>query len=292
MAIQTVGLLSPGEMGSVVARLLIDRGMPVVTCLDGRGERTWERARSAGIRELATYEGLVEHCDLLLSILVPTEAEAAATRVAEALRRTGRRLLYVDCNAIAPDTARSVSEIIAAAGGTCIDAGIIGPPPTREGITRFYASGQRADEFAALAKHGLDVRVLGTGIGQASGFKMCYAALTKGTAALTIAQLVAASRLGLYEPLVEELQQSQPDRYSNMAHSLPATPAKAGRWIGEMEEIARTLASIGAPAGFHEGAAEIYRLVHEAFPGGFDTKGDTDAALAEFVRRLARTLAP
>ena len=292
MAIQTVGLLSPGEMGSVVARVLIDRDMPVVTCLEGRGERTWERARSAGIRELATYEGLVEHCDLLLSILVPAEAEAAATRVGEALRRTGRRLLYVDCNAIAPDTARSVAEIIAASGGTCIDAGIIGPPPTREGITRFYASGQRAAEFAALAEHGLDVHVLGTGIGQASGFKMCYAALTKGTAALTIAQLVAAARLGLYEPLVNELQQSQPDRYSSMTHSLPAAPAKAGRWIGEMEEIARTLASVGAPAGFHEGAAEIYRLVHEAFPGGFDTKGDADAALAEFISRLARALAP
>ncbi|MHC4717505.1 MAG: NAD(P)-dependent oxidoreductase, partial [Planctomycetota bacterium] len=228
----------------------------------------------------------------LLSILVPAEAEAAARRVADALRRTGRRLLYVDCNAIAPDTARSVSEIIAAAGGTCIDAGIIGPPPTREGITRFYASGQRADEFAALEKHGLDVRVLGTDIGQGSGFKMCYAALTKGTAALAIAQLVAAARLGLYEPLVAELQQSQPDRYSGMAHSLPGTPAKAGRWIGEMEEIARTLASVGAPPGFHVGAADVYRLVQEAFPGGFDAKGDTDVALAEFIRRLARVLVP
>lgn len=55
MAIRTVGLLSPGEMGSVVARVLIEHGMPVVTCLDGRGERTWERARSAGIRELALH---------------------------------------------------------------------------------------------------------------------------------------------------------------------------------------------------------------------------------------------
>ena len=290
VAIQAVGLLSPGEMGSVVARVLIERDMPVVTCLDGRGERTWERARSAGIRELATYEGLVEHCDLLLSILVPAEAESAARHVADALRHTGRRLLYVDCNAIAPDTARSVAETIAAAGGTCIDAGIIGPPPTRQGITRFYASGQRADEFAALSNSGLDIRVLGPDIGQASGFKMCYAALTKGTAALTIAQLVAAARLGLYEPLVAELQLSQPDRYSGMARSLPGTPAKAGRWIGEMEEIARTLASVGAPSGFHMSAADIYRLVQEAFPGGFDAKGDADATLAEFVRRLARTL--
>lgn len=290
MAIQTVGLLSPGEMGSVVARVLIDHGMPVVTCLDGRGERTWERARSAGIRELATYEDLVEHCDLLLSILVPSEAEAAARRVAVALQHTGCRLLYVDGNAIAPDTARSVSEIIAAAGGSCIDAGIIGPPPTREGITRFYASGQRADEFAALGKHGIDVRVLGTGIGQASGFKMCYAALTKGTAALAIAQLVAAARLGLYEPLVAELQLSQPDRYSDMARSLPATPDRTGRWIGEMEEIARTFASVGAPPGFHLGAADVYRLVQEAFPAGFDTEGDTDAVLARFIRRLTRAL--
>ncbi|MFH1568123.1 MAG: DUF1932 domain-containing protein [Gemmatimonadota bacterium] len=290
MAIRAVGLLSPGEMGSAVARVLIAGGLPVLSCLEGRSERTWERARAAGIREVPTCADLVTACDLVLSILAPAQAVAAARRVGEALRRTGASLLYVDCNAVAPATAREVAEIVATGGGTCVDAGIIGPPPTRPGVTRFYASGQRAADFAALGAYGLDVRVLGSEIGQASGFKMCYAALTKGITALAIAQLVAAARLGLLDSLVAELRQSQPDRYADMTRSLPACPARAGRWIGEMEEIARTFAAAGVPPGYHVGAAEVYRLVHEVLPGGLDAGGDADAALAEFVRRLARAL--
>jgi hypothetical protein len=34
---------------------------------------------------------------------------------------------------------------------------------------------------------------------------------------------------------------------------------KAWRFVGEMEEIAATLAAAGLPDGFHQAAAEIYR---------------------------------
>lgn len=287
---KTVALLSPGDMGHVVARVLIEHGLPVVTCLDGRSQQTRKRAQAAGIEEVATYADLVTRSDLVLSILVPAEAVGAAQRVAQALDDTGSQLLYVDCNAVAPETGKTVAAVIEAAGSACVDAGIIGPPPTREGVTRFYASGQRAAEFAQLHQYGLDVRLLGDEIGQASGFKMCYASLTKGTAALAIAQLVAASRLGLYHDLVAELKLSQGDRYAGAARSLPGLPSKAGRWIGEMEEISRTFDAQGVSPGFHQGAADVYRLVHAAFPDGSPTAEDDDANLAGFIAQLARVL--
>ncbi|MBO0832614.1 MAG: DUF1932 domain-containing protein, partial [Actinobacteria bacterium] len=34
---------------------------------------------------------------------------------------------------------------------------------------------------------------------------------------------------------------------------------KGWRWVGEMEEIAHTMAEAGLPDGFHQGAAEIFR---------------------------------
>ena len=40
MNIKAVGLLSPGDMGHVVGEVLIKNGMPVLTCLKGRSERT------------------------------------------------------------------------------------------------------------------------------------------------------------------------------------------------------------------------------------------------------------
>ena len=40
MTIQSVAILSPGHMGHNVGRLLIEHGMPVLTCLEGRSTRT------------------------------------------------------------------------------------------------------------------------------------------------------------------------------------------------------------------------------------------------------------
>ncbi|MFW6149910.1 MAG: DUF1932 domain-containing protein [Chloroflexota bacterium] len=258
---QKVGVLSPGDMGHTVGRVLVEHGMPVLTCLEGRSERTRMLAEEAGIEEVPTYEQLVGDVDMILSILVPSEAESVATLVAGALKATGRQVVYVDCNAIAPMTVRKVAETIKGAGSPFVDVGIIGPPPTKEGMTRFYASGPDAGEFKRLSDYGLDVRVLGAEIGQASGLKMMYGALTKGSFALEIALLMGASRMGLYEDLVKEFQLSQAERYASMDRVLLTVPYRARRWIGEMQEIAKTFGGLRLTPKFHQGAEDIYRLI-------------------------------
>ena len=87
--------------------------------------------------------------------------------------------------------------------------------------------------------------------------------MTKGTSALQLAQIAAAEALGLTDELAAELRGSQPEVYAAMAKGLPALPSKAFRWIGEMEEIAATFVSVGLSAGFHEGSADMYRLLSE-----------------------------
>ncbi|MBW1996260.1 MAG: 6-phosphogluconate dehydrogenase, partial [Deltaproteobacteria bacterium] len=87
MSSQKVGLLSPGDMGHVVGRVISENGMPVITCIDGRSDRTRSLARKAGIEPVSTYEDLVWEADLILSILVPAEAGNAAERVCRALQR-------------------------------------------------------------------------------------------------------------------------------------------------------------------------------------------------------------
>lgn len=263
MEIHAVGLLSPGDMGHVVGQLLLSRGMPVITCLKGRSARTRKLAKKAGVEDVETYERLVQNSDLILSILVPSEAENAAKVVAQALRSSKEKVVYVDCNAIAPETAKAIGNIISEAGSLFVDAGIIGSPPRREGATRFYASGKDAKEFEKLRKYGLDVRIAGSEVGQASGLKMCYAALTKGIAALSTELLVAAQRMGLYKALISEFQLSQIERYVSMEQGLPSMPTKAKRWVGEMEEIAKTFEDVGLTPKIYQGAADIYRFVGE-----------------------------
>lgn len=283
MPLEAVGLLSPGAMGQVVARVLIEHGMPVYTCLRGRSKQTKERAWETGIQDLASYEELVAQSDLLLSILLPAEAENTAGEVAQALEQTGESTVYVDCNAVAPQTARNIEQIITATGNCCVDAGIIGPPPTRDGVTRFYASGKDVATFAELNKYGLDVRLVGDEVGQASGFKMCYASLTKGRYAIALEQLVAAQKMGLYDALIAEMAMSQVPMLEDMQRMLPGVPAKAGRWIGEMEEIAKTFAHLGMTPKIFEGVAEFYRFVHQASTAAPDSTPDLNKLIEEIA---------
>jgi len=289
MKLQKVGLLSPGDMGHTVGRVLVEHGMPVLTCLEGRGERTRMLAREAGIEEILTYEQLVMDTDMILSILVPSNAEPAAIRVAEALQVTGRQIVFVDCNAIAPMTVRKLAGIIERAGSRFVDVGIIGPPPTKEGVTRFYTSGADAGEFKCLSEYGLDVRVISAEIGQASGIKMMYGALTKGSWALETALLVGAWRMGLYEVLVEELQLSQAERYTAMERVLQTVPYRARRWIGEMQEIAQTFEDLELTPKFHQGAEDVYRLIGKTSLADETPETlDKNRTLPQLIEALAR----
>jgi 3-hydroxyisobutyrate dehydrogenase-like beta-hydroxyacid dehydrogenase len=292
MRIETVAVLAPGDMGHAVAARLKAGGLRVVTALAGRSARTRALAAAAGVEDMGDDATLVRAADLLLSILVPAQAEDVARRIAAALQGAGTDLLYVDCNAIAPETARAVGRIVASAGARFVDAGIIGPPPGRGATgTRFYASGAAAAEFAQLRDHGLDVRVVGPRAGDASAVKMCYAALTKGTTAIMTELLIAAERLGVSAPLRAELEASQPEMLRRMERNVPAMVPKAHRWVGEMEEIAGTFAAAGLTPLTFEGAAALYALVAGTSLGRVSPEDWAGAGRSceEVIQELART---
>ena len=290
--IQTVGIYSPGDMGQAVGKLLAERGLRVIAGLDGRSERTRHLAQEAGIEDVGALTALVQEADLLLSILVPDQAVNAAQAVAQAVTATPRDLLYVDCNAIAPQTVQIVDRIITAAGARFVDASIIGPPPAqtrKPGTTRFYASGPDVATFARLRDYGLEIIDLGSVIGQASAIKMCYAALTKGLTALCTELLTAAEVFGVSGALAQELEGSQAMLYKQMQQALPGMPAKAHRWIGEMEEIAQTFGAIGLTPHILTGAADIYRFVNTT-PLAHLTPEDPKPTFETMIKTLANQL--
>ena len=129
MKIETIGVMSPGDMGQAVAMQLKAKGSNVCTALERRSERSRRLARDAGLADLGTVARLVAECDVVLSIMDPGAAVDFARVAADALRATGRRTLIVDCNAIAPGTVREIAASIQHAGGRFLDAGIIGMPP-------------------------------------------------------------------------------------------------------------------------------------------------------------------
>tara|TARA_R110002110_G_scaffold85816_3_gene223664 strand:+ start:41707 stop:42609 length:903 start_codon:yes stop_codon:yes gene_type:complete len=264
MSIQTIGLVSTGDMGHAVGRTLREGGFTVLTALDGRSERSRGLAAKAGIEDTGDLANLIGRADLLMSVMPPSVAVDFATRCAELMTSTGTTPLFADCNAIAPATSRTIAGIIEATGADYLDAGIIGMPPGRMNPPRLYISGDRPERLETLARPDMIVRILDGGIGAASAIKMCYAALNKGAMTLETLVLVGAAQLGLADELHRELADAQPQTLARMEGRVPWLAADAKRWSGEMLEIARTFADVGLTPLIHEGAADVFNLLAES----------------------------
>ena len=295
MEINTVAILSPGDMGHAVGQRLREHELDVITCLVGRSGRTRALSDKAGIRDVATMEDLVVQSDLIMSMTVSAAVPSLCQEVASALKSTGSDTLFAECNAIAPQLTREMEPIITDAGGRFVDVSIIGGPPRPGYSPHFYTSGEQASEVEQLNDYGLTVIKLDGEVGKASGIKMCYAAMTKGSWALYSELLMAAELMGLTEPLLEEFQSGQSSVLQRMERTIPTVPPRSRRWVSEMEEIRDTFAHLGMTPNLFEGVAEMYRFIGstplgEEMPETRDrdrTFTETIAQLAGYVREQA-----
>jgi 3-hydroxyisobutyrate dehydrogenase-like beta-hydroxyacid dehydrogenase len=247
-----VGVMHPGAMGSAVGAALTVCH-EVLWASDGRSEATVQRARAAGLTDVGDVAALLGRAEVVLCICPPHAAQSVAERVA------GFGGLYVDANAVSPQTARDVGALLAPGRARFVDGGIIGPPPTQPGTTRLYLSGADAPAVAALFDTGpLQTVVLPGEAGAASALKLTYAAWTKGTAALLLAIRAAARAHGVEDALLSEWALSQPDLAARSAGAARAAAEKGWRWEGEMREVAATFADAGLPDGFHLAAADLF----------------------------------
>ncbi len=255
MSAKTVTLLHPGNMGATIGAAAASSGARVLWVSENRSTETHERARQAGLIDAKDLADAIRQSEVILSVCPPH----AALAVAQTVAAHGFRGIYVDANAISRATAKRIGEIVTGIGAGFVDGGIIGAPVKRAGTTRLYLSGTRAAEVAELfAASMLDARVIGEAPGAASALKMAYAAWTKCTDALVLAICALASREGVKQALLQEWALSQPDLERRSIQAAAVAAPKAWRYVGEMKEIAATLASAGLPSGFHTAAAALY----------------------------------
>ncbi len=293
MSLRTIAVLMPGDMGHAVGRVLRDHGYRVITNLTGRSTHSKDLALTGGLEDVDSLSEIVAQADLILSILPPASALSLAQDVAEEIAQLDRKPVYVDCNAISPQTVQTVGKTISESGSLFIDAGIIGAAPGKGRGPRFYASGPDVRPMLELNGKGFQVLEAGKNVGEASAVKMVYAALTKGTWTLHTALMMAAQRLGIRDTLIAEFEHSQDAALSTIRARVPFLPADSARWVGEMEEIAATFEQAGVTPAFHKGAADIFKVLEQT-PFAQETRADMDAsrtleeALEAYVQYLPK----
>ncbi|KAF8487830.1 6-phosphogluconate dehydrogenase C-terminal domain-like protein [Gautieria morchelliformis] len=311
----TIGLVSAGAMGAAVARRLTSYGYTVLTSLEGRSATSKERARMAGMQD-ACLEEIAKRARCVLSIIPPSSAVNFAHQFVHAIgtqlsagetgtfdlgpgdRPAGMRLVFADCNAVAPATVCEIAGYFTGGNVDFVDACIIGGPPSRPSETPvydpiFYASGPETavSRFAKmLSPGGLKISTLKAAVGQASALKMGYAGINKGLTGLTAAMILAthAASPATSSALMHELSISQPALLERTTRMIPDMLPKAYRFVGEMEEIG-DFVDAGMPGGtadLWKGLAALFKRV----AGDMKTGAGDVEVLQDFVADAKATL--
>jgi hypothetical protein len=237
--VTAVGLLHPGEMGAALGSALRSSGHEVIWASAGRSDAT--RARAAGFTDAGTVAEVVARSEIVLSVVPPH----GALELAQSLPPFDG--IYVDANAVSPETARRIG----AAVERFVDGGIVGGPPA----PRLYLSGDDAPQVAAVFS---GTPIEASVVSNASALKCAYAGWTKGAGALLLAVRDFARSEGVEPALLAEWRRSLPELERRLGAAERSAEAKGWRWVGEMQEIAAAFAADGLPSGFHTAAAAIF----------------------------------
>ena len=183
----------------------------------------------------------------------------------DAVAAVAARPLYVDANAVSPDTVAGIAELLGA--DRVVDGAIIGPPAWEPGRTAVWLAGEHAADVAGLfAGSPFAAHVLGGPVGTASALKACFALQSKALPTIWLALDAAARAYGVGDEIRAELARTGVDLDAQLARIDAQASGKAWRWVGEMQEAGDTFAAVGLPDGFSRAAAQMYDRMADADP--------------------------
>lgn len=253
------GIAHPGAMGAALGAALQPTAGQVLWAVAGRSQQTAKRAELADLVGVPDIAALARRTDLIISICPPHAAEEVAGQVAAAVTGSEHPSVYVDANAVAPQTVRRIADRLGT--GRVVDGAVIGPPGWRHGTTVLWLSGPAAGPVAELfAGSPFQARVLGAELGTASALKACFALQSKALPAMWLQLAEAADAYGVTDALRAELDRNEVDVSAALESATRRTRGKEWRWAGEMDQAAEAFAAVGLPEGFSRAAAELYRL--------------------------------
>lgn len=273
----TVGILHPGSMGAAVAACAATNATAVLWCENGRSPASAARAEQAGLTPVPTLRELLDRSDIVIGLCPPAAAEELAREVAgHAFTGT-----YVETNAISPERAERIADLLRPAA-TVVDGAVVGSPPVGGKTPTLYLSGPTAATAmveAVFAGTAVRTKVLGTDVGQASALKVSYTAFQKASRVLAALATGMARQYDVDQELLK-VADRRSTSYLAEPEYIPKVAARAWRWGPELEEAADTLAAAGLPPEMLRAAASTLARWHDA--------KDDEISVADALEQLAQ----
>ena len=230
-----VGFLGFGEVSSTLSEGLLDNGVTVFTCLHGRSSNTKNKALEMGVTICDSYRELAETSEILISAVNPSNAVEVARDIGKYSRG-----IYVDINNVSPATVwEALGQV---ENKKTVAASIIGSVKKNGSNAQIIACGDSAKDFAVLNDYGLNIKIMGTEIGNCSQIKMLRSSYTKGVSALLWETISAAYKMGIDEEVMEIIGETEGHQFKNSANSRLISSFKhAKRRYEEMDEVKNLL---------------------------------------------------
>jgi 3-hydroxyisobutyrate dehydrogenase len=268
----TVGFIGFGEAGHALAKGLAAEGVSTRAydiLMDEPSGRALMEARAVDAATLmfASPEVMLGPCDVVICAVFTANCLAAAERASAHLHE-GQ--LYVDMNSVSPATKRAAARLVERKGARYVDAGVMAAVPPRLHKVPMLLAGPAALELVErMAPCGMQMEIIGPKVGQAASAKMFQSILVKGTEALLLECLVAASESGIERLVLDSVTRATPGfDWAKRANYMLGRCAKHGsRRADEMDEVASTLDAMGIEPMVTRGAARRMRWAAERTHG-------------------------
>lgn len=287
-----VGLIGYGEVGKVFANGFKAKGMRWVGAWDlkfadavlGGAQRL--QAQAHQVVACDSTRQLCERANLILSAVTASNTLAVAQEAARAIRPG---TVFLDLNSASPGTKQHAAEVIDAAGGHYVEAGVMTSVPPYGMAVPILLGGSYAEKLAdQLRPLGLDVTPVSKKIGVASATKMSRSIMIKGLEALVIESYSTARKYGVEEAMIATLEETFPsiDWQKQGAYFFSRVVQHGKRRAEEMRESANTVKEAGFPPMMASAIAEKHDWVASAARDGVFDGLASDAPWQDYADRL------
>ena len=250
-----IGFLGFGEVASTLASGLLNNGVDVFTCVEGRSLKTKKLAQKTELSLCKSNRELAESSDILISAVTPLQA----TEVAKFVGNYSKGI-YVDINNVSPFTVKEALSYIK--NRKVVYASIIGSVRKKGLGVNILASGPYCEQFAELNQYGMNINIIGDKIGQASAVKMFRSSFTKGISALLFETLYSAYKMGIDGEVLKYIAETECDGFEDSAVSrIVSSAVHSKRRAEEMEEVVG-LISVNSEAKMNKATLKFFKSLH------------------------------
>lgn len=246
-----IGLVGYGEVGKILARALVGRGVDWVGAYDRlladptTAAPMRSHAEAAGVAALASLEALLARAEVVISAVTASQTLAVASDAARSIRRGA---WFVDLNSASPGTKAESARLVDAAGGRYVESAVMtSVPPYGIAVPMLLGGPHAAGLRELLSPLGFRMEVASERLGVASAIKMCRSVFIKGLEAIVVESFTAARHYGVEGAVLASLRETFPsiDWERQGAYLFSRVAQHGARRAEEMREAAVAVREAG-----------------------------------------------